>query len=462
MVEICNTLNSNGFYFNKKEAIAMLASISIQLDTLDGLIKLHFGPKTKLVREVHPVLTKHGTLSKKDFRFVTDNDLSSYNGGPFSRFTWEEFNPGSPKQVVSVLNDAGWQPTDKTKGHIEFEREAWRKHLDLRDSIEYANYKKYGWRINENNLATLPASAPESAKKLAQRIRLESRRKTLQEWIDLTKEDNRIHGTFHHIGAWTHRMSHTNPNCANIPRADKLYGAEMRSLWQATPGTVLVGVDAEGIQLRVLAHYINDPEFTNTIVFGKKEDGTDPHTLNQHVLGPVCKNRGVAKTFIYAWLLGAGTQKISQILDCSFEEAKEANERFLSRYSGLRRLKEETIPFDARRGFFEGLDGRYVKIFGVEEGLREHLTLTGYLQNGEAVIMKAATVKWHRELTDEGIPFKFVTIPHDEWQTEVSARYAQEVAERQMASLVSVGVDLGVRCPLAGSAKFGKNWLETH
>ena len=97
------------------------------------------------------------------------------------------------------------------------------------------------------------------------------------------------------IGAWTGRMAHQTPNTANIPNdldtqgKKKLLGKEMRSLWRAPRYRLFVGVDAEGIQLRVFAHYIDDPEFTEALVKGKKDDKTDPHSLNQRILGGVCK-----------------------------------------------------------------------------------------------------------------------------------------------------------------------------
>jgi DNA polymerase-1 len=107
-------------------------------------------------------------------------------------------------------------------------------------------------------------------------------------------------------------MAHQNPNTANIPNEfdtagrKKLLGKELRSLWCAPKNRLLVGCDAEGIQLRIFAHYINDPEFTDALVKGKKDDKTDPHSLNQRILGSVCKSRAAAKRFIYALLLGAG------------------------------------------------------------------------------------------------------------------------------------------------------------
>jgi DNA polymerase-1 len=273
-------------------------------------------------------------------------------------------------------------------------------------------------------------------------------------------------------------MAHQNPNTANIPREFtedgrvKLLGKEMRQLWTVPKKKLLVGVDAEGIQLRIFAHYINDPEFTEALVRGKKEDKSDPHSLNQRILGPVCKSRQAAKRFIYALLLGAGLGKLAEVLGCSLEQAEEALRRLLDRYQGFAYLKEKVIPGDARRGWFTGLDGRIVRIPGDTTGERRHLCMSGYLQNGEAICMKMACLKWHQQLQEEKIPFLFVNFVHDEWQTEVpnDMAIALHVAQVQAESLRLVGEELKLNCPLAGSYwnedikdyTIGTNWYATH
>lgn len=454
---ICEEMKANGFYFNFKEAQKLYQEISAKVDTLSNILSSSFLPKTSLIREITPKATKHGTISKVDFRWT--DDLTPYTvGHPFSLIEWVPFNPGSPKQVVERLNEAGWKPYEKTKGHIQAEREM--------DHEKLAYYEIYGWKVSEDNLATLPKDAPEAARKLVEWLTLNNRRVVLETWFKAYNEvSQRIHGTFNGIGAWTHRMSHSNPNMANIPAGDNLYAHEMRALWGVPKGKLLVGVDADGIQLRILAHYMNDPIFIKALVEGRKEDGTDAHTLNKEALGSVCKSRDDAKTFIYAFLLGAGLLKVAQILGCTISEAKEAVTSFLNRITGLKYLKEEVIPRDARRGYFIGLDGRAVLCDS------EHLMLAGYLQNGESVVMKRANVLWRSRLLKEKIPFKQVDFVHDEWQTEVpdDLELAKYVAEIQADSVRQVGEDLNLKCPLAGSIlnqhkqlAIGANWSITH
>ena len=480
---IVNDLHVNGFSFNTSKAEKLLDKVAEELATLDKDILEAFPPRLKLIREIHPKETKHGTLSKTDFRWVSDGDLSEFNGGPFCRCSWDVFNPSSHKQIIQVLSEAGWSPTDRTQTHINTERELnqikYKKGLDKERQVLYDKLnllKKTGWKVNETNLETLPERAPKAARLLAKRILLESRRRTLTEWLELVQPDGRIHGNFYGIGAWTHRMAHQKPNTANIPNEfdtagkRKLLGKELRSLWCAPKNRLLVGVDAEGIQLRIFAHLINDPEFTRALVEGKKDDKTDPHSLNQSILGSVCKSRDAAKRFIYALLLGAGLPKLAEILGCSDVEAREALDRLLTRYTGWAFLKEQVFPKDAKRGWFIGLDGRKVRIPGDTDGTRRHLAMSGYLQNGEAVVMKLATLKWWDKL--KFLDAKLVNFVHDEWQVECpnNMEIALDIANMMSNSLKQVGEDLNLLCPLAGSFWNDKardytiatNWAYTH
>lgn len=485
---VINVLHNNGFYFNSTKAIKLLAKVKEDLELLDRDILSSFLPKLKLIREVTPKATKYGTISLSSIPKVLRENIHEYTiDAPFSFCKWEPFNPSSHKQIISVLNEAGWKPEDKTKTHVEAERNLTiRKRqrnrstqVDLEIETLYNDLerlRKTGWKVNEHNLSTLPETAPPPARTLAKRILLEARRRSLTEWLDLVKTDGRIHGKFYGIGAWTHRMAHQNPNTANIPNEfdtfgnKKLLGKELRSLWCAPPKRLLVGVDAEGIQLRIFAHYIDDPEFTKALVEGKKEDKSDPHSLNQSILGPACKTRAAAKRFIYAMLLGAGLGKLTEILGCSREETENALQRLMDRYQGFKVLKETTIPRDGKRGFFLGLDGRAVRIPGDTAGSRQHLAMSGYLQNGEAVVMKMATLKWIHLLDD--LDAKLVNFVHDEWQTECpnNVDIALQIAKLQADSLREVGEELNLKCPLAGSYwnddlndyTIHTNWSLTH
>ncbi len=477
---IVNSLHENGFSFNVKKAEELLLKVQKELDILDAAILKEFPPREVLIREFTPRATKFGTISKTSVPRALHDKISEYEvDKTYAHTKLEEFNPASHKQVIDVLWEAGWSPVDKTQTHIDTERELQKlKYSKNRDAsvdtriaecyTKLKNLERYGWQVKEPNLLTLPNSAPSSARTLAQRILYEARRRTLTEWLGLVRpETGRIHGKFYGLGAWPHRMAHQAPNTANIPGEfdtegkKKLLGKELRSLWQAPKNRLLVGVDAEGIQLRIFAHYINDPEFIDALVRGKKDDKTDPHSLNQRVLGSVCKTRAAAKRFIYALLLGAGMGKLAQILNCSVPQAEEALDRLLERYSGFAYLKAEVIPYDAKRGFFIGLDGRKVRIPGDTLGTRKHLAMSGYLQNGEQTVIKRAAIKFTPALLPGEL---LVNIVHDEYVIEIKndVMRGKELIGIVSQALVDVGTELNLKCPLAGAGGVGLNWLEIH
>lgn len=338
------------------------------------------------------------------------------------------------------------------------------------DKEKKEHYKKYGWKCNEENLSTLPKTAPQAAKSLAQWLTLEGRRSSLQEWINCVGDDGRIHGKFWHIGAWTQRMSHSSPNQANIPsifqgtpstpveEIKHRYDAELRALFEADTDAWLVGCDADGIQLRILAHYMESAAYRDAILKGDKSKGTDIHSMNQKALGSVCKTRDDAKTFIYAWVLGASIPKIASILGCSIPVASAAVNKFLDALPELRRLKSIVIPTYVARGGFNGLDGRFVPCTSA------HLMLAGMLQSAEAIIMKRANIMWQQQLSSSHYEYKQVDFVHDEWQTVVygAKTKAQRVGKIQADAILQTSKDLGMFCPVSGSYRVGRDWRSTH
>ncbi len=484
---VVNSMSAAGFALDIKKATKLLEGVQRELEVLDKDILEAFPPRLKLIREVTPKPTKFGTISLASIPKVMRDNLHEFSvDAPFSFCSWVEFNPASHKQIITVLNEAGWEPVDKTDGHKLSEREYNKlkrqrnapPEVALRIQELYNDLSRlgiYGWKVNENNLATLPDTAPPPARLLAKRILFEARRRTLTEWLSLVQDDGRVHGEFQAIGAWTHRMSHQKPNMANITNEFdisgnvKLLGKELRQCWIAPKDRLLVGVDAEGIQLRIFAHYIDDAEFTHALVHGDKKKKTDPHNLNQSVLGSVCKSRAAAKRFIFALLLGAGIGKLAEILECSIPDCEEALGRLLTRYTGFAKLKQEIIPADAARGWFTGIDGRRVRILGDTVGARRHLAMSGYLQNGEAVVVKTAAVIAYPQLAQ--YDSFFVDIIHDEDQVETpnDLATALKVAEILDESMREAGRILKLKCPIAGAYRndhgdysIGKNWWQTH
>lgn len=471
-----------GFHFDRNKAEFLLGSIEKKMEELEAVFHSDFPPKLKPVNSIKYRTKKDGEPFSNITKAKEKYPITKRDGDELICYDFVPFKPGSAVDRIDVLWQSGWQPFEKTKTYNNFSRlkvgDPYGKTIKSM-SQEFYNEKKehlerYGWTVSEDNLKTLPEDAPEGAKALAQWLTLEGRRSSLAEWIGQCCDDDRIHGSINNVGAWTGRCSHKNPNTANIAspfhgepknaveEIKKEYDGHLRACWDVPEGSWLVGCDADGIQLRVLADYLwrhfDADMYAKAIMEGKKEDETDIHNVNKKALGVAHATRDMAKTFIYSWLLGAGVAKTASILGVNQREASEARDRFEKSIDGLFKLKRQLVPFIADKGYFKGYDGRLVPVPS------EHKTLAGMLQNGEAVLMKHTLLEFHKRARAEGINFKMVGFIHDEYQVEVigSKDEAEHLGKIVAQSMSDVGEELGFRIPTPGSYDIGKNWAETH
>jgi DNA polymerase I-like protein with 3'-5' exonuclease and polymerase domains len=330
-----------------------------------------------------------------------------------------EFNLGSRQQIGEYLIDFGWQPKRFTPTGQPI--------------------------VDEGTLSKI--SHIKEAQLIAEYLLIQKRVGQIESWIDALKDDNRVHGAVMSTGAITGRMAHRNPNMAQVPAVYSPYGKECRSCWTVPEGYKLVGIDASGLELRMLAHYMSDEEYINEIING------DIHTTNQQFAG--LESRDEAKTFIYALIYGAGDEKIGSIINGNRADGKRLREQFLTSLPALKSLKTR-VERAAQKGFLKGLDGR--KIF-----LRhQHAALNTLLQGGGAIVMKKALNILHDRLKTCTIDFKFVANIHDEWQIEARECQANRVGQLAVRSIRDAGEYYKMRCPLDGEFKVGGNWSETH
>ena len=287
---------------------------------------------------------------------------------------------------------------------------------------------------------------PEAAQVL-EYLLLQKRYAQVKSWLEHTEEDGRVHGRVISNGAITGRMTHRNPNMAQVPSSNSVYGEECRSCWMVPEGKSLVGFDASGLELRMLAHYMDDEEFTNVLL---KED---IHTRNQMAAG--LDTRPQAKTFIYAFLYGAGDAKIGSIVGGSSGDGRKLKQRFLRNTPSLEALRER-VGNAAQRGHLKGLDGRKLWVRS------EHAALNTLLQAAGAIVMKKALVLLEDYANQWKLNYRFVGNIHDEVQTEVATKDAQKFGYLAVECLKAAGIHYSLRCPLDGEYKVGQTWAETH
>lgn len=472
----------HGFHFNAELAKHLLSGVTEQMDTLEAQFQEDFPPKLLPVNTIKYREKADGTPYANITKAKEKYPLTNRVGDELVCHDFIYFNPAASKDRADVLWANGWKPFDKTATHIKFGRlkvgDPYGKKIPKMDNAFYnekkATLARYGYTVSEDNLSTLPNTALPGAKALAQWLTLEGRRSSLVEWINQVCDDGRIHGTINNIGAWTGRCAHSAPNTANIASVfhgkpsnaveeiKAKYDKHLRECWDTPEGSYLVGCDADGIQLRVLADYMwryfDADMYAKAIMEGKKENETDIHNMNKNALGVQGGTRDMAKTFIYAWLLGAGVAKTASILGVNTKEATAARTRFEQNIDGLAKLKRTLVPYIAEQGYFKGYDGRKVKVPS------EYKVLAGLLQSGESVLMKHTLINFHAKARAEGINFKMVGFIHDEYQIEVigTKEEAEHMGKLVATTMSETGEELGFKIPTPGSYEVGRNWLDTH
>ena len=484
----------NGFYLDQTKANKLFNETKELLESMNAKLQTLFPPSPKLVSNYVPKINKDGTRSKVSERIVrTYSTTPGYaaaikEDGSYDLYQDETFNPNSGQQVAQRLLGLGWKPKYYTeKGSIKTDK----------GSMEDA-------------LLTLLEAHPSKPelKCLVDYGVIDDRCTKAAKWLELANlpewGDGRVHGSVIGVGASTHRMAHFKDNMANIASvevgSDKKpilglpggYGWDCRDCWTVpSPDHCLIGADASGIQLRALAHYMDDPEYTRVLLEG------DIHEVNRQAAG--IPTRHQAKTFIYGWLLGAGDEKVGNLVGVSeaeytdlFKWAKarkhwdqtllayfkdkvrksgrpatektiatiikgyKTKEQFLNRTPALKKFRKEVVPAAAKAGYVVGLDGRKIWV------PNEHLTMGAYLQGFESVVIKLSMKIWHEELNEKKIPFKLCATVHDEWQVESYWEYGETIGKAIVSSIQKAGVILNSNCPLDGTYKVASTWAETH
>lgn len=419
VAKIMKEQEKTGFFFNTQQAMELLAELKAKQLAVEDEVHNTFKPKLVDDKLVTPYVRKDGELSK---RGLTDeeyrNCIKTQNVEPFMRLKLVDFNLGSRKQIGEYLIDFGWVPKKFTPTGQPIVDEGTLKKIEhIREAKLIADFLLYQKRIAQ-----------------------------VTSWIDELKDD-RVHGSVIPNGTITGRMTHRNPNMAQVPNAGSPYGKECRSCWTIPDGYKLVGIDASGLELRMLAHYMDDSDYIEEVING------DIHTTNQNLAG--LKTRDQAKTFIYALVYGAGDAKIGSVAGGGLKKGKELKQTFFKNLPSLRTLKDK-VQKASERGFLKGLDGRKIYVRS------QHAALNTLLQGGGAIVMKKAMCILQELINLNALDAKFVANIHDEWQIQVKESQAEFVGQLGVEAIEKASEHFNMRCPLTGEYKIGENWYETH
>ncbi len=406
-----------GWLLDQEKAFVLLAELKEKKNDLEDEVHQTFKPLPTFVKEITPKTKKDGTYSVVGLKFLGDQWTTAV--APFSRLDYPEFNLGSRQQIGRYLQHFGWKPKQFTET---------------------------GQAIVDEAVLSTVKGIPQ-ASLIGEYLMIQKRVAQVQSWLDAVEDDGRVHGYVNSNGAVTGRMTHSSPNMGQVPAVYSPYGKQCRDVWTVQEGYKLVGMDASGLELRMLAHYMNDEDYTNEILNG------DIHTANQLAAGLETRNQ--AKTFIYAFLYGAGDAKIGSIVGGSARDGKRLKEKFLRNTPALRTLRER-VGMASGRGYVLGLDGRRVAVRS------EHAALNTLLQSAGAIVMKKALCLLDEYAQLHKIDYKFIGNIHDEIQTEVAEKDAERFGRLATACIEAAGNHYKLNCPLAGEYQIGSDWSETH
>jgi DNA polymerase I-like protein with 3'-5' exonuclease and polymerase domains len=373
---------------------------------------------------------------------VNNSKRGYVKGQPFTKVTYQEFNPGSRTQIVERLQQKyGWVPEKNTeKGNPVLDD-------DVLDALPY----------------------PE-AKPLAEYMLIKKRLGQIADgnnaWLKLVNnDDGRMHGDLITNGCITGRASHRNPNMAQVPAGYSPYGHECRSLFHAPDGWDLIGIDAKALELRCLAGYLaiwDEGEYSAMVT----NPEVDIHVYNQKMFG--VETRDIAKRLLYGVLYGAGALKAGTIIDPNEKDevvlrklGATAINSFMDGVPALRKLKQLIDETIGLRGYLIGLDRRTLHCRSAFKGLNVLLQASG------AAIMKQVVVTTHNNIEQNlglvhGKDWEQLLFVHDEIQVACVPRHTELIKEQALAAFPQAQQFFGFRCPIEGDAKVGCTWADTH
>jgi len=431
-------MERNGFPFDREKASDLQRRLMRRHAELKGILLEAFPPK----EDVTEFMPK-----------VNNKTLGYVKGELFTKRNTVTFNPASRQHIARWLKEKyGWKPKTFTDTGLPNIDEKVLKKLQYPEAKLLAEYflleKRLGMLEGKGGRGLIPAG-----------------------------KSGRIHGNVNTNGAVTRRCTHTSPNMAQLPANNVPFGKDFRSLMCSTPGYVLLGWDASGLELRCLAHYMS--YFDGGAYIKVVLDG-DIHTTNAKALGLIPEDEEydehipehdfgrnkVAKRFIYAYLYGAGPEMIGDIVlpkgstAAKIKAGKLLIAKFLARTPALKLLRERIAASVKKDKCLTAIDG------GTMHVRHAHAALNTMLQSAGAIAVKVMTILFYDKLVAKGlvsgVDFLIVAHIHDEVQTLVKEGLEDVVGETAKESAREAGEILGFRCALAADYKYGSNWSETH
>lgn len=421
----------------------------ILLPALPNVLEILESKKDGVYNHVKKPFVASGAYAKAVVSYFGEDDphiTSKFVGGPFSRVSFRKVDLNSNTETKDYLLKLGWEPLE--------------------------------WNTNDAGERTSPKLSKDDpyegisgvlGRLIARRVQCRQRRSIIHGLSQLVREDGSISSVITSL-ADTSRAIHRN--IVNIPKGSSFFGKQMRSMFVARTGKVLVSTDSDSCQLRMLGGRMGSEAYINAIVTGDKAKGTDLHSLTKAIAE--LESRDLAKNVMYCLLFGGGDTKlgktakkpgegadIRQRLYKGFDGLGEHMEALLKQWrsTAKRRMNQKFNRMEYYDGYIIGLDGRPIKV------PYEHQLLVYELQSDEAIFMSAAYIKAFTECSKRwkwGEKWGIVCFYHDEFTIECDPDIADEVAKISADAIRWAGEYFKIKCPHKGDPAIGNSWYAVH
>ena len=426
---------TEGWNFDEDRAASNLSRMQARMEEIESKIHPLLGNRTVYIDKEPktPKFKKDGTYTAASHRIISEylgrtfptGDTPLPAGTQFQRSRLEPIELGNLGHVKDWLLDNGWVPDEYQKRKVGWE---W---VTTGPKLTSSSLKKMG----------------EIGEMIDEYYTIRNRRSVVEGWISSASR-GRVHGNMWTIGTPTFRCRHEG--IVNLPAVTAPWGRELREVFVADRGQVLVGADSSGNQLRGLCHYVGNPDFTREVIYG------DQHQRNADALG--C-SRPIAKSYLYAYLFGAGDAKLGQVLTGKSNSSvgQKSRQDFAKGIKGLEELKSKlNYHWTANNGWFPGLDGRPIFCSGA------HQSLNYLLQSAEGITCKAAVSYAMRKIKDEGLRAKPRLFYHDEIAYTAHVDDAKRVGEILQEAFREAPKEFKVTCMDGGDYIIGDTYADIH
>ena len=355
------------------------------------------------------------------------------------RHAGHEFNILSPKQLGTVLFDELMLPSGKKT--------------------------KTGWSTNADVLDKLRGKHPIVDEVLDYRMLTKLKSTYAEGLLKVIEPDGRIHTSFQMTVTATGRLSSTEPNLQNIPVRKEL-GAQIRRMFVASPGNVLVDADYSQIELRLLAHISDDKTMQEAFLSGEdfhRVTASQVFDTPLEEVTPLLRSR--AKAVNFGIVYGISAFSLAQDIGVWPNEAKAYIDAYLSKYHGVRDYMKHIVERARADGYVSTLYGRRRDLPELKSSnfnmrsFGERVALNMPIQGTAADIIKLAMVRVYERLREEKLQARLILQVHDELIVECPEEEAERVCELLRYEMEHTA-DLAV--PLTADAHIGHSWAEAH